>query len=154
VSERPEISARLVLLGDFDPDKVTGALELEPTQVWHRGDTWTPARVRETNGWQFWVGPERSYDLGGQLRYLLDLLREKKEAISWLRDNFTTEMRVDCVAYFDERTPGLELDASSLVELGELGLSIDVDYIPCDLDEDDPDRLNERHDKRPLRPAE
>ena len=88
----------LVILGyDLNPDEVTQALDIVPSQAWHKGENHKRTRPNGTievydtvypwGGWKLWLlGELREMPLKSQIEHWLQLLNERSVEIKRLKE--------------------------------------------------------------------
>jgi len=131
-------SATLIILGDdLNPDVITDALGLQPSQAWRRGDNHSSVkadgtvRVCETihkwGGWKRWLeGDLRDMPLTTQLLHWADLLTEQASFISGLTEKGCAVEMNCCV--ITEASVVIQVPAQIQQKFGELGVDLDVTF--------------------------
>lgn len=131
-------SATLIILGnDLNPDIITDALDLQPSQAWRRGDNHSfnqadgTVCVYETihkwGGWKRWLESDlRDMPLTAQLLHWSDLLMENGVFIKGLKKKgHTIEMNC-CV--ITEASVVIQVPAQLQQKFGGLGVDLDVTF--------------------------
>ena len=128
-------SATLIILGyDLDPDQVSQALNLVPSQAWRKGENSKYTRrdgtvgvfdsIHEWGGWKLWASEElRQMPLKAQLDHWLRVLVEHSAEIKQFKEN-GLEIILDCT--LATRVYCLYLPAELQAQLAELGVDLEV----------------------------
>jgi hypothetical protein len=126
----PEISTRLELRSDrVDPDQITEALGLQPSQTWRRGDAWgRRPRPRPENGWVLATPYRETWDAVEPLRQLLEWIEPSRASLAELTSGGLAEGRLSIVGYQHDRGPSIYLDGEMLRAIAQLGIDLSVDF--------------------------
>lgn len=129
VLSRSAVSLR-VFGDDLLPEEVTALLGAAPTAFEVKGGQSQPNSggrtfAARTGGWRLEVARRSPGDLDGQIAELLGQLTTDLNA--WRE--LTTRFRVDifCGLWLNEGNEGISLDPSTLKDLGERGILLDLD---------------------------
>jgi hypothetical protein len=144
VSE-PEISIRLELRSDrVDPDQITEALGLQPSQTWRRGDAWgRRTHPRPENGWVLATPYRATWDVDEPLRQLLEWIEPSRASLAELTDGGSVEGRLSIVGYQRDRGPSIYLDSETVRAIAQLGIDLNVDFYVVE----DADRVERQGDE-------
>ncbi len=125
----------LVILGyGLDPDQVSEALDLVPSQAWRRGENKKYIRhdgtvgifdsIHEWGGWKLWASEElRQIPLASQLDHWLQILNERSVEIKKFKEK-GFEMTIDCT--LTTRVHWLHLPSEMQLQYGDLGVDLEV----------------------------
>ena len=128
-------SAMLVILGyDLDPNEVTQALGLMPSQAWRKGENHKRTRpdgtvevwdtVHPWGGWKLWATEElRQLPLKSQIEYWLQVLNEHSVEIKRLKEQ-GNEIIVDC--FIATKSYLIYLPSEFQAQFSELGVDLEI----------------------------
>lgn len=126
----PEISAALVLSGNFDPKQIAIEIGLEPTKVWTEGEHIQGTILRrKESGFVIEISKESSFEIESQIRKLFDTLMPRKEAILNLCHRLGITPEISCAIFFSEEFPSIHLSWETLNEMGSYKSEFDIDVI-------------------------
>jgi len=145
VSE-PEISIRLELRSDrVDPDRITEALGLQPSQIWRRGDAWgRRPRPRPENGWVLATPYRATWDADEPLRQLLDWIEPSRASLAELTTGGSVRGRLSIVGFQRDRGPSIYVDREVVRAIAQLGIDLNVDFYVVGDDSDVEERERDR----------
>jgi hypothetical protein len=122
-------TASLVIAGEFEPNEVSQAVGLIPSDVWRPGDPTVPGAllIHKQAGWRL-KAVERAEDksLDDVVERLLGTLDASKDRITSLP--VAHERFIDCVVVSPGRDAVLTLSQSSIQAIAWLGCRLDIDY--------------------------
>lgn len=126
----PEISIRLELSSDrIDPDQITEALGLQPSETWRRGDAWERGpRPRPENGWVLATPYGATWDAVDPLRQMLEWIEPSRTSLAELIAGGSAEGRLSIVGYQRDRGPSIYLDSDVVRRIARLGIALNVDF--------------------------
>jgi Domain of unknown function (DUF4279) len=126
----PEISIRLELRSDeIDPDRITEALGLQPSETWRRGDAWgRRPRPHPEHGWVLATPYRATWDPDEPLRQLLEWIEPSKASLIELTAGGLVEGRLSIVGSQRDRGPSIYLDSEVVRVIAQLGLDLNVDF--------------------------
>ncbi|WP_017661338.1 DUF4279 domain-containing protein [Baaleninema simplex] len=114
---------------DFQPDRISELLKLEPTKFWKSGDLYSGTKRKyKFSVWRLKSETSPSeIDFEKHIKNLLFVLEPKKEIVAELCRKYYGEFA--CSAYFSpqESTPIIHFDKKTLLKCVELNIEIDVD---------------------------
>jgi hypothetical protein len=121
-----ETLVRFRLTGEFEPDAITQALGLQPTQTW-RKDELVPKTIirRESDGWLIDSGMGKNAWLNEQVTALFKKLEPSWSALEKICSH--TQADLSCVIYTSGDRPGIWFEADTVRRLASLNAFIDVD---------------------------
>src|ERR1041384_2888634 len=110
------------LRGAFDPDEITRAVGVNPTQTAREGDLIAGgAKTRSCSMWTLQCR-DKSAELDLQVKDVLDQLDSHRAAFERLSREFDGTMEL--VGYFRDREPGVALDRQIIERLAGYGLTL------------------------------
>ncbi len=114
------------MTGDWDPEKVTSRLGIEPSLSWKIGDPKSIGRgAYEFSRWVLDSGLPPTATFGEHLQELLNRLRPLTKKIAELAPgNYPT---VVLAAHYSDWQPGLVFEPDQVQELADLGVALDLD---------------------------
>lgn len=114
------------LRGSFDPDEITRAVGVEPTQTAREGDL--IGRTTDRRPCSLWAlhSRNKSAELDMQVRDVLDQLDANRAAFERLSRELGGTMEL--VGFFREREPGVALDRGLIERIAFYGLTLDCDF--------------------------
>lgn len=126
---KPRVKVFLYLT-DFDcePEDVTSALGIQPSQVWSRGDKFGPRMQleRKDTAWILRSPLDEPWNIQSHFRWLLDRLPDRLDCLSSVTDCWYAQMSV--VAYMPgNNTPALSFDPPMVARFAQLGAALDID---------------------------
>jgi hypothetical protein len=113
----------------FDPDVLTGALGITPTETWPTGDTTRKSgRPYKNDGWSICCDEVESLDLQEVALPILRLL----VPVAGVLVECCTTLKLDAMLAFsvfveDDRMPAISLASDTIGMLNALGAGLDVD---------------------------
>jgi len=128
-------SATLIILGyELDPEQVSQALDLVPSQAWRKGenhkrtnDDGTVAvwdTVHEWGGWKLWLPRElREMPLEAQIDHWLQALNERSAEIKRLKEQ-GNEIIVNC--FLATKSYLFYLPSELQAQFAELGIDLEI----------------------------
>lgn len=116
---------------DLDPDAVTAATGVIPTEVWRLGDVAhvAPRRThyRKTSGWRVQSDPSMSKELDDHVRWVLGRLAAGWDELVTL--GHSHQAAIICVVDTAESTgPGMRFESDVIARFAELNALLDIDY--------------------------
>lgn len=122
---------------DGDASEISGKLELEPTQTWHKGDAWLPVKTRSFSNWEIHSSLDRSeIFLDAHIKAVLDIIEPRRAQILELQSQ-GCDIGINCVGYYYGTHPGFGLSAELLSRLAAFSMDVDFDlYCLCANDEE------------------
>ena len=124
-----EIAASFTLRGsNVDPGDITAALGIVPSTTWRVGDLIpnTPM-ARKDNGWRLSSPRRASYHLEDEIKYVIDKVSSRVDAIRATIVKFRLEAEIACAVYVKGDVPSMHLDNDLVRIVAELGADIDID---------------------------
>lgn len=119
--------AYLTITGDFDPEEITTALGLQPSEAWRKGDRNERTHYeRKFSRWSLDSRLNRSASLEDHVRDVLSQSLGFAERIRQLAQDYT--VYVQLVGWFHNDYPGFGLDKQTISGLDQLNLGIDCDF--------------------------
>lgn len=130
--ERTTLRVEFCLVSNSLPlERITNAIGIEPTLKWRRGDRLPRSPGGAVAGVDCWiVGSGRSNEdsLQEQVATLLDILLPRKNQILGICHTLGIVPEIDVVVEsYDGARPELELSASIIACIAELGASLSID---------------------------
>ncbi len=115
------------LKGDFDPDVVTRAVGMEPTQSWRKGDRrGQNPRPQTCSAWHLRSRLPQSEPLMAHIADVVSMLEERETAFSEVsRDN---DGVLELVGYFWMSYPKLRFERGIVALLSRLQAAVDCDF--------------------------
>ena len=112
-----------VFSDQMEPKGLTGALGVEPTSSFRKGDAYGDGRHRKVNGWFYSTeGLSTSRDTSRHLDLLVDALEGKIRVLDRLREQ---GCNIDIVSYWvSTGQGGPQLQPHQMLKLGALGLPV------------------------------
>lgn len=115
----------IIMEFDEDPNDISIALGVQPTEVRRKGDSFLNGTLADTSYWIF-ESNLKSRDLDQHAQFLVSQLG-KFSKLSSLLKKWRGEFR--CVIEIgDEAQPSINLSSGILKQLGQMGCSFDLDY--------------------------
>jgi hypothetical protein len=131
-------STMLVITGDvLDPRTVTASLQLEPQQVWRKGEKKNfraaDGRLREFesihewSGWKHWLEePFTNLDTCAQLKHWAQILEPHSRALQILKQQGAAIV-IDCFISTSEAV-GVDIPSELQAALGGLGIDLELHF--------------------------
>jgi len=114
------------LRGSFDPDEITRAVGVKPTETAREGDPiGDGTKCRPCSLWTL-HSRNKSAELEMQVRDVLDQLDGNRAGFERLSREFGATMEL--VGYFRDREPGVALDGELIKRMASYGLTLDCDF--------------------------
>lgn len=113
----------------LDPDRISGHLGLQPTEIRFRGTAISPRTPQRSHGEHRWYLASPSaqpLDWQSKLTALLEALQPVRNQLRELPADCSRQLRIVLEEY-SEYPSGIQLSRSRLAELANLGLDLDVD---------------------------
>jgi hypothetical protein len=125
--EAPEHHVYFAVFGfGDDPAVVTGAMGVEPTKAWAKGEPTGIRKGTQTHSrWTLQSTLPLGEPIKAHFENLLPQLESRREAVAEVRTRF--EARLEVAAYWREVNPGFCLSASIVKRIAALGLEVDFD---------------------------
>jgi hypothetical protein len=120
-----EYRAYLSFTGDFDPEEITGRLNLKPTKAWKIGDAFGAGQTRSFSRWNLESRLDKTIELEEHAKDVVNQLAPISSAVRELRSTY--DGRLVLVAYLHDSNPGFFFDEHLLADLAALKLGIDCD---------------------------
>lgn len=120
--------AYFTVTGDFEPERVTKLLGLEPTESWKKGDR--NERTHYERKFSRWSLRSRLPDidrLEDHIRDVLDQLAPRAKQIC----NLVEELgmgEIECVGHFHSDYPGFTLGRNVIAAMASMNLELDCDF--------------------------
>ena len=124
----PEVKAKLVVWGRFEPLEVSELLGVEGsvrrhTDLRRDGMPWT----RQQDAWAFKTQPELTVDWPAHIEQVLSLVRPVKAEFRKYCQRYELEGEIGLVATMSGFAPIGTLSRSAIQEIAELGFGVDID---------------------------
>jgi len=120
----------LVIRGkSLDPDAVSEALGLRPTEVWRLGDRFpapAPGKHKDS-GWLLKGKPVAGFNLSKHVEALVKQLEPYTERFSRLPKEASLYVKCD-VCDYEFRKSNLSLSRAAVAAVAKLGAEVDIDY--------------------------
>ena len=121
---------------------ITRKIEVEPTRIWHKGDTCLPNKTRTYSNWEIHSPLERSeIFMDAHLEAVLDIIEPKVTQILELQAQ-GCDIGINCVGYYTDANPGFHLSAKLLSRLAAFSFDVDFDLY-CSCADDDEEQKQE-----------
>lgn len=129
-----KISASFTLLGtdfspeDLEPEEITTALGIVPTETWKVGDLISKKATfhHKQNGWSLKSKLEDSATLEDHVESVLEQLKPSWQPLVKMCTRYYTE--IECVIYvFGDDSPAIHFNRETLKRISELNAEIDID---------------------------
>lgn len=128
----------IVFGGSFDPQTLTKAISVTPTNVWKKGDKIKsniflrrdnkPLPVRSESGWEHSFGFLETLDFQDVSKLFIDVFAPKAELLKSFIEENNLEVTVNVVAEIaDGQTPSLHLNKELISFIYYIGAEIDID---------------------------
>jgi hypothetical protein len=122
-----ECYAYFSVTGEFDPQKITARLGLQPTVCWNKGDRNERTQLeRKFSRWSLYTRLDRGMALETHVDDVIEQLEPAREKVVDLLQS--VEGGVTLVGHFHRDYPGLYFDASTIARLATLKLGMDMDF--------------------------
>lgn len=127
----PDVRVYLDLSGDdFDVDKITECLNVEPNKVYVKGKTLRMDNTPCTfSAWMFGVhDPVPSYDINEHLYYLLETFQNKSDKILFLKEKYNLKATICiCIEILGTQSPTVYFEQDILNFIHSIQAEIDID---------------------------
>ena len=117
------------ILGDFDPDHITGLLDTAPTRVHRKGEKDKSGTPFEHDGWFLSTGPPNAASVELQFLELTRLLLGKSEINKTLCKRYSVDVFCGITS---EEQGGFGLSTQALRIFSEFGIGLEVSLILFD----------------------
>lgn len=128
--DKTKVMAKFSILGDeFEPDKITEILAIQPSTTWKKGEP-IPNRVhrRIETSWSIDTGYEESYDTNDQVEKLCEVLKGKAEVLKQLKNDLGVKLLFGIVVTIEnEETPAMGLSRDFTKLLHDMGAEVYID---------------------------
>ncbi|MDG9671039.1 DUF4279 domain-containing protein [Hahella sp. CR1] len=117
---------------DFDPDKVTEFLGIEPTSITRKGSK-VPGILPRINSWELSTENivNNYIDIYEMSAEIVNKIKPKKNLILQAKEIFNVSPRLEVVLWIsmneEHSTPAIGFDAETIGFLGEIGAFVDID---------------------------
>ncbi len=119
--------AYITVVGDFDPETITGRLGLKPSEAWAKGErNERTHRERKFSRWSLESRLERSASLEDHVKDVLEQALPRADEFRLVGDEY--QVGVQLVGYFYNDYPGFGIDPVSISGLARLKVGIDCDF--------------------------
>lgn len=117
------------LFGDhFNPDEVTSKLNINPTRTAIKGDAINELHSRKETSWTLSTEYEESLDINDQLKIVVNLLKDKVDALISLQMNHKLNSKFFIVVVIEDgQAPALYFDSDFIKFAGLINAEIDID---------------------------
>ena len=138
IEPKPLQSTMLVITGDvLDPAAITASLQLQPQQVWKKGENKTLKTasgglrelesIHEWSGWKHWLEePFTNLDTCAQLKHWVQILKPHSQALRILKQQGAA-IALDCFICTSEGI-GVDIPCELQSELGALGVDVEISF--------------------------
>jgi hypothetical protein len=140
VHKEPETlqSTMLVITGDvLDPAAGTASLQLEPQQVWRKGEKKTIQTaagglrelqsIHEWSGWKHWLEePFTNLDTCAQIKHWAQILKQRSAALQILKRQGAA-LALDCFICTSGRV-AVNIPSELQSEIGALGVDLEISF--------------------------
>jgi len=128
MTKNSELRAALIISGFLcDPDAVTDALGVAPSEVHRRGEEHGRVRrVVSENIWRLESKVNDSIELQPHVTWLLQQLPKDLSVLSRVTERWEVQLAV-ATHVFGSTGPSLALDGESISRLASMGASLDID---------------------------
>lgn len=130
-NQLPDVRVYLDLTGDdFDVNKITECLNVEPNKVHVKGKTLRMDNTLMTfSSWKFGVyDPVPSYDINEHLYYLLETFQNKSDQILFLKEKYNLKATVCiCIEILGTQSPAIYFEKDILNFIHSIQAEIDID---------------------------
>lgn len=128
---KTQVKVYFSLFGDdFPLDKVTGKLELTPSETYKKGDlnpNGSTVFTKETS-WNLGTGYQVSLDVNDQLQQIVCRLQNKSSIIKEIKDSYSLECKFFIVIKIEKgNTPALYLDKDIIKFASSIEAEFDID---------------------------
>ncbi|MCQ4637782.1 DUF4279 domain-containing protein [Anaerovorax odorimutans] len=128
--EKTTVRIDLRIMGDeYDPQKVTQKLNIQPTDTWRMGDY-----IRKTNlkfnytGWLYSTGEEETLHINTQLRKIESLFLPKTDMLCELKERYLLDFSFDIViSICNHKIPVIYFESPFTQLVAKLDARIDFD---------------------------
>ena len=128
--DKTTVMVEFNLYGDnFDPDIITKALDLNPSETYLKGDKIKEGKnIRKDTAWSINTGYEESYDINDQLHKICILLKGKEEELVLLKKKYFLEILFMIVIKIEnDEKPGIYLEKSFISLLNTIDAEVVFD---------------------------
>ena len=120
--------AYFTVTGDFEPDSVTAALGLDPTDAWKKGSRNEATHYeRKFSQWSLRSRLPDTEKLEDHIRDVLDQLAPYAERVQSLVGKLQMGV-IACVGHFHSSYPGFTLERDIIIAMARMGLELDCDF--------------------------
>jgi len=116
---------------DFDTEKITAELNIEPTSVMIKKEP-----VPKSTSWEYKIEAGNEIDLESYLQQLIDIFEPKAEIINGLKNKYDLTTRIQFVVDIDinpeSSTPYFGLNKRTIDFLAKTGTDVDFDLYKTD----------------------
>jgi hypothetical protein len=120
--------AYFTVSGEFDPETITKALKLEPTEAWKKGDrNETTHYERKFSRWSLHSRLPHFDELESHIRDVLNQLASRTEQVRSLVQELGVG-GIECVGHFHASYPGFTLAKDIISAMANLNLELDCDF--------------------------
>ncbi len=123
------------LKGDFDPDVVTRAVSIQPTEVFRKGEQHSQFKVKHPRAQSSWClnsGASEDQDLDTHVSNVLEKLENSWPSFVAISAQYSASLNCVINSYGGD-TPSIGLERNALKKLGELNSAFDVDLYISDV---------------------
>jgi len=121
---------------NFDPNKVTNQLEIEPSNSWRIGESGKHTQQQKYSCWQLSSTSDELLDMDKLVNEVLSQLSGKIEQINKLKEQLRLETVLEIVMYIDtnkeQSTPFIGHNLETIEFLHKTGTTTDVDIYKYD----------------------
>lgn len=126
------ISSTFFISGrEFDPDHLSGLLEVQPSEIWRQQRPWLKDRRDIPQiSWRFDLTSRHHWSVDSAIREVLDIFSPRCEQITTFAREHNCEVHLRLILHDDETVIVYEIGAETMLSLAVLGcsLSFHMDY--------------------------
>ena len=133
------IYAEFRIMGDtFDPDVITQALSVQPTEIWRKGDCVYSNRgklttLRQYTNWGYQTAVTETLDINTPIRTLQAVFADKTDTLLHLQKQYDLSFTIDIVIEVENNEPpAMCLEGFVLAFSTALDARIDIDMYILD----------------------
>lgn len=125
-----KVMAEFNILGDsFPVEDITLKLSIIPTESYNKGDLSKYNNIKKETCWCISTGYEESMDINDQLSKIIGEIRDKKDILIQLKNQYNLEFQLMIVLnIIDNDKPAIYLDKDIIHFVSDIDASIQFDY--------------------------
>lgn len=128
--DKTSVRVEFRILGDnFDPNKITSELGINPNKQWTVGDKGKISnKIMECSCWEICTDYEESLDINNQLKKIIDVVKTKKQKLVEIKKQYSLEYIFGIIIRIENNmSPAVYINIEDIELASEIKAEFDFD---------------------------